>query len=158
MRVYIINGRDTRKKLDNRSHHGYFMVYADTTGVVLYYNPYQTIFIHRNHHVWFDEYNSCLFIEDNYTPSYLLLKQYPESHVHNSDLLNLITCELDLTSTPFCDTKILTYKLNYLPLEIELVLTYWMMKTLQYRISMIQSQIHQPVINYQHRLKKYVDH
>ena len=91
------------------------MVYADTTGVVLYYNPYQTIFIHRNHHVWFDEYNSCLFIEDNYTPSYLLLKQYPESHVHNSDLLNLITCELDLTSTPFCDTKILTYKIELPP-------------------------------------------
>ena len=35
VRVYIINGHATRKKLDNRSHWGYFMVYAATTGVIL---------------------------------------------------------------------------------------------------------------------------
>ena len=45
---------------------------------------------------------------DNNTPFPLLLRQYPESNVHNSDLHNLILCELDLTSTPFSDTKIIT--------------------------------------------------
>ena len=35
VRVYIINGRATRKKLDDRSHQGYFMGYAATTGVIL---------------------------------------------------------------------------------------------------------------------------
>ena len=85
------------------------MRYADTTGVIIYYNLDQTFLMHRYHNVWFDEYNSCLSIEYTHTPSSLLLQQYPESLIHNPELLKLITCELDLTSTPFRDTKILTY-------------------------------------------------
>ena len=65
--------------------------------------------MHRAHHVWFDEYNSRISIEDNHTPSYLLHCQDPEGHINNSDNLNLITCELDITSTPFSDIKIITY-------------------------------------------------
>ena len=61
-RVYIINGRATRKKLDDRSHRGYFMGYAATTGVILYWKPDQPIIIHRSHNVWFDEYNYRLSI------------------------------------------------------------------------------------------------
>ena len=109
MRVYIINGCVTRKNIDDISHRGYFMVYSAIIGVILYWKPYQTFLIHRAHHVWFNEYNYLLSIEYKHNPGYLLLQQYPESNVHNSDLLNLITCELDLTYTPFCDTKILTY-------------------------------------------------
>ena len=33
---YIINGRATRNKLDDRSHQGYFIAYASTTGVHIY--------------------------------------------------------------------------------------------------------------------------
>ena len=62
VRVYIINGRATRKKLDDRSHQSYFIGYAATTGVILYWKPYQPCIIHRAHHVWFDEYNSRLYI------------------------------------------------------------------------------------------------
>ena len=47
MRVYIINGRATRKELDERSHRGYFMGYAATKGVILYWKPYQQFIIHR---------------------------------------------------------------------------------------------------------------
>ena len=36
LRVYIINERVTRNKLDYRSHYGYLMGYSDTTGVILY--------------------------------------------------------------------------------------------------------------------------
>ena len=54
LRVYIINGRATRKKLDDRSHRGYFMEYAATTGVILYWKPDQQFIINRSHHVWFD--------------------------------------------------------------------------------------------------------
>ena len=46
----------------------------------------------------------------------------------------------------------------YLPLEKKLVLIYWMMNILQSHISLTQSQIHQPFINFQHSLKKCVDH
>ena len=52
VRVYIINGRATRKKIDDISHLGYFMRYAATTGVILYWKPDQPFIIHRDHHVW----------------------------------------------------------------------------------------------------------
>ena len=32
------------------------MGYSATTGVILYWKPYQTFIIHRAHHAWFDEY------------------------------------------------------------------------------------------------------
>ena len=64
------------------------MVYADTTGVIIYWKPYQNFVIHRYHHVWFDEYNYCLSIAEKQNPGYLLLIQGPESHIRNSDLLS----------------------------------------------------------------------
>ena len=54
------------------------MVYAATKGVILYWKPDQPFITHRAHNVWFDEYNSCLFIEDKHTPGSLLLRQDPE--------------------------------------------------------------------------------
>ena len=62
VKVYIINGDVTRKKLHDRSHRGYLIGYEDTTGVTIYWNPYQYFVIHRDNHVWFDEYNSHLSI------------------------------------------------------------------------------------------------
>ena len=76
---------------------------------------FETTCIHRAHHVWFDEYNSCISIEYKHTPVYLLPLQYPKIHIHNSDLLNLIPFELDLTSTPFCGTIILTCEIYLRP-------------------------------------------
>ena len=94
----------TRKKLDDRSHCGYFMGYAATTGVIIYWKTDQ-----------FDEYNYCIFTEDKHALGYLPLKQYPESNVHDSDLLNLIPCELDFTSTPVRYTKTVTYQIELPP-------------------------------------------
>ena len=62
VRVYIINGWVTRKKLDDRSHCSYFMGCASITGVIIFCNLYHSFVIHRAHHVWFDEYNSRLSI------------------------------------------------------------------------------------------------
>ena len=53
------------------------MGYAATTGVILYWKQDQQFIIHRAHHVWFDEYNSRLSIEDNHTPGLLLLWKDP---------------------------------------------------------------------------------
>ena len=69
----LIDGRVTIKKLDDRSHRGYFMGYAATKGFILYWKLNQPFDIHRAHHYWFDEYNSRLFIEDKKTPGFLLL-------------------------------------------------------------------------------------
>ena len=55
VRFYIINGRATRKKLYDRTHRDYFIGYADTTGVILYWKPDKPFIIHKYHHVWFDE-------------------------------------------------------------------------------------------------------
>ena len=71
--------------------------------------------IHRAHYVCFDEYNYRLSIEDKHTPGFLLLPQYPEGCFHYSDLLNLIPCEFDLTSTPFSDETIITYDVELPP-------------------------------------------
>ena len=60
------------------------MGYAAPTGVILYWKPDQPFIIHRGHHVWFDEYNYRLSIEDKHTPGSLLLRKYPEGHIHNS--------------------------------------------------------------------------
>ena len=49
------------------------MGYADIIGVIIYCNPDQPFVIHRYYHVWFDEYNYRLFIENNHTPGSLLL-------------------------------------------------------------------------------------
>ena len=76
MIVYIINGCVTRKNIDYRSHRGYLMGYAATTGVIIYWNPDQHFCIQRFHHAWFDEYNPRLSMEDKHTPSPLLLQQY----------------------------------------------------------------------------------
>ena len=84
------------------------MDYAAITGVILYCKPYQTFVIHRYHHVWFDEYKYRLYIEYKKNTGSLPLQQDPESLIHNSELLNLIICELDLISTTFCDTTIIT--------------------------------------------------
>ena len=46
---------------------------------------------------------------------YLLLWQDPEGRIHYSDLLNLIPCELDIKSTPFSDTTIITYDIELPP-------------------------------------------
>ena len=88
------------------------MIYSGTTGVILYWKLGQTFVIHRDHHAWFDEYNSYLFMEEKHTTGSLLLKQYPKSLLHNLALINLIPCELDIISTPFCDTKTLTYEIE----------------------------------------------
>ena len=42
-------------------------------------------------------------------------KKNPESLLYNSELLNLIPCELYFTPTPFHDTKILTYEIELPP-------------------------------------------
>ena len=115
MRVYITNGHATIKKLDDRLHLGYFMGYAATTGGILYWKPYQPFVIRRAHHVWFDEYNYVLFIKDRHTPGSLLLWKDPEGFIHDSDLLNLIPCKLDLTYTTFSDPTIITYDIELPP-------------------------------------------
>ena len=91
------------------------MGYAITTGVILYWKPDQPFIIHRSYHVWFDEYNSSLFIEDKHTPGSLLLRPDPEGHIHDSEPLNLIPCKLDIISTPFSDNKINTYDIELPP-------------------------------------------
>ena len=91
------------------------MGYSATTVVIIYWNPIQHFVINIDHNAWFDEYNFSISIEDNPTPGYLLLQQYYESHVHNSDLPNLIPCELDLTPNPFCNKIVITYEIELSP-------------------------------------------
>ena len=91
------------------------MIYAATKGVIIYWKPDQYFVIYIYHHVWFYEHNYSLSIENKHNPGFLLLQQDPESIIHNLDLFNLITCEIDLTATPFSNTTILTYDIELPP-------------------------------------------
>ena len=57
VRFYIINGHVTRNNIDYRSHCAYFMGYATTAGVIIYWKSDHPFSIHISHHYWFDEYN-----------------------------------------------------------------------------------------------------
>ena len=105
----------TRNNLGNRSHQGYFMGYAVTTRVIIYWKPYCNFVIYRDHQVWFDEYNYHISIEYKDNTGSLFLQQYPEIIIHNKNLLNLIPCELDINSTQFSYTKIITYGIQLTP-------------------------------------------
>ena len=106
------------------------MGYSASKGVILYRKLYQPFFIQIAHHVWFDEYNYSLSIEESNNPGYLLLRKNPESNIHNSDLLNLITCELDLTPTPFSKKKNYICNLVTSFWKEDWFLIYWIMKIL----------------------------
>ena len=91
------------------------MGYTATTGVILCWNPDKTFVIHRAHHIFLEKYNAHLSIEDNHNPGSLLLQQDHGSLLQNLDLHELIPCEIDITPTPFCDTKNLTYGIELPP-------------------------------------------
>ena len=91
------------------------MGYAATTGFIIYWKIYQTLLINTAHRVWFEEYNYCISIVDNNIQVSLLLKQYSETIIHNSYLLNLISCEPDLKSTQLSNTTILTFEIELPP-------------------------------------------
>ena len=85
------------------------MGYSDTIGDILYLKPDHHFVIHISHHVWFDEYNSRLYIEYKRTTGSLLLRQDPEGHIHESDIINLIMNDIYLTFNIFSDTTIIPY-------------------------------------------------
>ena len=85
---------------------------AGTIGVIIYWKPDQPFIIHIAHHVYFDEFNSRLSIYNKDAPGSLLLRKDTECHIHDSDLLNLIPCKLDLTSILFSDEKIIAYDIE----------------------------------------------
>ena len=101
-----------KEDLDDISHCGYFMEYANNTVVILYWNPDQPFAIHRDYCDRLYEYNSHIFVEYKNTPGSLLLQKYPEILLHRLYLLNLIPFELNHTFTQFFDTKIIAYEID----------------------------------------------
>ena len=130
------------------------MGYAATKGFILYWNPDQLFVIHRYQNVWFDEYNSRLSIEDRCIPFIYSFVNIMKVLFIIKSSSNLFHVYLILNPIHFAIQQLSHMKLSYLPLERELVLIYWMMNILQSYISLIKPQIHQPVTNFQYRLKK----
>ena len=54
-------------------------------------------------------------MEDKHPTGSLIIQQYPGSLLHNYYLTNLIACELDIISTEYYDTNILTYEIDLPP-------------------------------------------
>ena len=118
VRVYIINGRVTIINIYDRSHHGYFMGYAATTGVIIYWNLEHTFVIHINHHAWLDENNYCISIEDKKNTGSLILQQYPEVIFTIRTSSTWFHVNLILHPLHFVIQKLSHMKLSYLLLEI----------------------------------------
>ena len=152
VRVYIINVRVTIKKLDDISNRGYFMGYEATTGVILYCKPYQPFL--STYPIMFGLMN--IIIVSPYDTSIIQVRYSFENILKVIFIIqtssNWFHVNLILHPLHFVIQKFSHMKFSYLPLEIKLVLIYWMMKVLQSHTSLIQSQIHQLVINFQHRL------
>ena len=126
-----------KKNIDDRSHRGYFMGYAATTGVVLYWKPNQPFIIHRAHYVWFDEYNSRLSVTTNTLQvpysfgkilRFVFIIQTSSTWYHMNLILNIRNLVMKQLSRMI---------LSYLPLERKLVLIYWIMNILQSLTSLI---------------------
>ena len=130
------------------------MEYSDTTGVILYWNPYQPFVIHGSHRGFF----MSIIIVSPYNTSTLQFLYYSNKilkvlfTIQTSSTLYHVN--LILHPLHFVIQQLSHMKLSYLPLERKLVLIYCMMKILPSLLSLIKYQIRQPVINFQQRLNE----
>ena len=91
------------------------MGYDDTTGVILYFNPDQPFLSTDTIMIGLMKIILVYPYKTKRTIGYLLLQQNPEIILHGFYLLDLISFELYITSTTFCDTTILTYEIELTP-------------------------------------------
>ena len=154
---YIINGCVTRNNLDYVYHSGYFIGYPATNRVKLFWIPGQTFVTHRSHRVWFDEYKYRFYIEDKQNPGSLLIKKILKVLFITQTSSTWFRVKLIRHPLHFVIQQFSHMKFSYLLLEIKLVLIYWIMNILQSLMSLIQSKICQPFINFKHRLWKCMD-
>ena len=104
--VYIVNTDVTRQKLDTRTFLGYFLKFASTTRVVVYYNP-NTKKIARSSHVYFDELNVGLKPHHKSKLGTDLIKIYPKT----PDTENYSLSEIKIQPLPILTHPITTYKI-----------------------------------------------
>ena len=154
MRVYIINGRVTRKKLDDRSHRLYLLGHAATTRVIIYCKPDQPFL--STYPIMFDFINIIIVSPYNTSPLQVL---YSFNNILKVLFIiqtssTLFHVNLILHKPHSVIQKFSHMKFRYLLLEIKMLLIYWMMKILPSLISLILSPIFQLVINFHHRLSK----
>ena len=153
MVLYVINGSATRNKLDDRSHQGYFMGYASTTGVILYWNQINHLLFTEP--IMFGLMNTILAypyktstLQVSYSFGKILKVIFMIQNSSTWFHANFIVHPLHLVMKQLSHMT-----LSYLPLERKLVLIYWMMKILKSLTSLILSQIRQLFINFHHRLR-----
>ena len=91
------------------------MGYAAKNGVIIYWKPDHIYYLHRAHHVFFDEYNSRFSKKDKHTPDSLILQQYKAIFFQIPDQLNFIPREVDIYSTQFGDATMIQYKIELPP-------------------------------------------
>ena len=102
--VYVVNTYVTRQKLDSRTFLGYYLKFASTTRVVVYYNP-TTKKIGRSSHVYFDELNVGL--NSTHKPKFgeILIQKYPD--IPNTQQYEIATSKIQ--SMPILTHPITTF-------------------------------------------------
>ena len=82
--VYVVDTDVTRQKLDAKTFLGYFLKFASTTRVVVYYNP-TTNKIGRSAHVYFDELNVGLKSDHIYYQKLMKMLQLNSMIIKSSE-------------------------------------------------------------------------
>lgn len=136
-KVYVINSKDQKKSLDPRTARdprevtvpvdpmqlpqqadGYFMSYANTTKVLLYYDP-STNKVKRAHHAYVDEFDVRISPDEKHTPGALLLSEYPAGEYNprlvDPSTVRMVKPTLDLTNSPFDPDKLITVEIELPP-------------------------------------------
>ena len=104
--VYVVNTDVTRQKLDPRTFLGFFLKFASTTRVIVYYNP-RTKKIARSSHVYFDELNVGLKPTDKTKFGTDLIESYPTI----PDTTKYSISETKIQTIPILQYPITKYKI-----------------------------------------------
>ena len=104
--VYVVNTDVTGQKLDTRTFLGYFLKFASTTRVVVYYNP-NTKKLARSSHVYFDELNVGSKSHHNSKFGTELIKTYPKT----PDTSQYQYSDINKQLIPILQHPITTYKI-----------------------------------------------
>jgi hypothetical protein len=109
---------DLRQIITENDVDGYFMGDANTTKVIIYWDP-KTNTIKRAHHCFVDEFKTRLLPKQRHTPGALLLAEAPGGHYYPTppppDEIQFQISSLDIQESPFPADEMHTFIVSIPP-------------------------------------------
>jgi hypothetical protein len=109
---------DLCKILNENDVDGYFMGYANTTKVIIYWDP-KTNTIKRAHHCFVDEFETRVSPHQSHTPGALLLAEAPGGHYDPTppppDKVRFQISSFDIQTSPFPADEMHSFQISIPP-------------------------------------------